>query len=70
MKIQGIDHVALTVSDLATAMRFYHEVFGFPILDGQLYLLICLLRQSCPHHVIVKNVGTEQFCYHFAYSFR
>lgn len=44
MKIQGIDHVVLTVSDLAAAMRFYHDVFGFPILDGQLTNGVVTLR--------------------------
>ena len=33
MKIKRIDHIVLTVSDLARAVRFYHEVFDMPILE-------------------------------------
>ena len=36
MKINGIDHVVITVSDLAAAMNFYHEVFSLPIINGQM----------------------------------
>ena len=33
MKIKRLDHIVLTVSDLAKATRFYHEVFDMPILE-------------------------------------
>jgi len=33
LKIKRLDHIVLTVSDLARATRFYHEVFDMPILE-------------------------------------
>ncbi|MHA8110162.1 VOC family protein [Lactobacillaceae bacterium Melli_B4] len=33
MKIKDIDHLTITVSNLATSMRFYHEVFDLPIVN-------------------------------------
>lgn len=33
MKIKRLDHLTLTVSDLARSTRFYHEVFDMPILE-------------------------------------
>ncbi|ANI98369.1 VOC family protein [Pediococcus pentosaceus] len=32
MNIREIDHITLTVSDIARSERFYHEVFDMPIL--------------------------------------
>lgn len=32
MKIKRIDHIVLTVTNLASASRFYHEVFDMPVL--------------------------------------
>ena len=32
MNIREIDHITLTVSDVARSTRFYHEVFDMPIL--------------------------------------
>lgn len=80
MKIQGIDHVALTVSDLATAMRFYHEVFGFPILDGQLTNGVVTLRcgqqlirlqkadRPTPLKAVKPTVGAADMCFDAADS--
>ncbi|CAJ1229033.1 VOC family protein [Lactiplantibacillus xiangfangensis] len=36
MNIRDIDHITLTVTDIARSLRFYHEVFDLPILtfDG------------------------------------
>jgi catechol 2,3-dioxygenase-like lactoylglutathione lyase family enzyme len=33
MNIREIDHITLTVSDVARSERFYHEVFDMPILE-------------------------------------
>lgn len=44
MKISGIDHVVITVSDLGAAMNFYHKVFGLPIIDGRLDNGVVTLR--------------------------
>lgn len=33
MNIREIDHITLTVSDIAKSERFYHEVFDMPILE-------------------------------------
>ncbi len=44
MKISGIDHVVITVSDLAAATNFYHKVFGLPVIDGRLTNGVVTLR--------------------------
>lgn len=33
MKFKRVDHLVLTVNDIAQAVRFYHEVFDLPIID-------------------------------------
>lgn len=33
MNIREIDHITLTVTDIARSERFYHEVFDMPILE-------------------------------------
>jgi catechol 2,3-dioxygenase-like lactoylglutathione lyase family enzyme len=33
MNIREIDHITLTVSDIARSERFYHEVFDMPVLE-------------------------------------
>ncbi|MFT8393625.1 MAG: VOC family protein [Liquorilactobacillus ghanensis] len=33
MKIKRVDHLILTVTDIARAIRFYHEVFDMPIIN-------------------------------------
>lgn len=33
MKIKRVDHLVLTVTDIAKAIRFYHEVFDMPIIN-------------------------------------
>ncbi|AUJ31232.1 MAG: VOC family protein [Liquorilactobacillus nagelii] len=33
MKIKRVDHLVLTVNDVARAIRFYHEVFDMPIIN-------------------------------------
>jgi catechol-2,3-dioxygenase len=33
MKFKRVDHLVLTVNDIAKAVRFYHEVFDMPIID-------------------------------------
>lgn len=50
MKMRRIDHVVLTVSDLAAARRFYHEVFDMPVLDQQTTENCVTLR--CGHQLI------------------
>lgn len=37
MNIREIDHITLTVSDVARSERFYHEVFDMPILENAEY---------------------------------
>ncbi|WP_318765707.1 VOC family protein [Lactiplantibacillus carotarum] len=32
MNIRDIDHITLTVTDIARSLRFYHEVFDLPII--------------------------------------
>ncbi|KRL05668.1 VOC family protein [Liquorilactobacillus oeni] len=32
MNIKRIDHIVLTVTDIARTLRFYHEVFDMPII--------------------------------------
>ncbi|VDG19052.1 VOC family protein [Lactiplantibacillus mudanjiangensis] len=36
MNIREIDHIVLTVTDIARSLRFYHEVFDLPVItfDG------------------------------------
>ena len=34
MNIRDIDHITITVSDIARSERFYHEVFDMPILEN------------------------------------
>jgi len=36
LNIRDIDHIVLTVTDIARSLRFYHEVFDLPIItfDG------------------------------------
>lgn len=33
LKIKRVDHLILTVTDIARAIRFYHEVFDMPIIN-------------------------------------
>lgn len=61
MKMRRIDHVVLTVSDLDTARRFYHEVFDMPVLDDQTTADVVTLR--CGHQLIrlqTKDRPTDQ----------
>lgn len=37
MNIREIDHITLTVADVARSARFYHEVFDMPILTDAPY---------------------------------
>ncbi len=37
MNIREIDHITLTVADVARSERFYHEVFDMPILTDAPY---------------------------------
>lgn len=50
MKMRRIDHLVLTVSDLARSRRFYHEVFDMPIIDKQTTDQVITLR--CGHQLI------------------
>ena len=47
MKIKRLDHIVLTVSDLAQAERFYHEVFDMPVIKDQTTEDVITLR--CGH---------------------
>ena len=50
MKISRIDHIVLTVSDVAQATRFYHEVFDMPVIQQQSTAKVTTLR--CGHQLI------------------
>ena len=50
MKIKRLDHIVLTVSDLAQAERFYHEVFDMPVIKDQTTEDVITLR--CGHQLI------------------
>ncbi|MFK5675548.1 VOC family protein [Ligilactobacillus sp. LYQ60] len=50
MKISRIDHIVLTVSDVAQATRFYHEVFDMPVIQQQSTTGVTTLR--CGHQLI------------------
>lgn len=50
MKISRIDHIVLTVSDIAQATRFYHEVFDMPVIQQQSTAEVTTLR--CGHQLI------------------
>ena len=50
MKISRIDHIVLTVSDVAQATRFYHEVFDMPVIQQQSTAEVTTLR--CGHQLI------------------
>ena len=51
MKIKRLDHIVLTVSDLAQAERFYHEVFDMPVIKDQTTEDVITLR--CGHCVLI-----------------
>ncbi len=36
-QITGVDHVALTVRDLAASVTFYHEILGLELLNSEEY---------------------------------
>lgn len=50
MKMRRIDHIVLTVSNLAASRRFYHEVFDMPIIKEQTTDEVITLR--CGHQLI------------------
>lgn len=72
MKIKDIDHITLTVTDMAATLRFYHEVFDMPIIDGddnQHYVLcgkqaIKLQVVDQPNLPVAKipTPGSADFC--------
>jgi catechol 2,3-dioxygenase-like lactoylglutathione lyase family enzyme len=72
MKIRDIDHITLTVSDIARSLRFYHEVFDMPIIetaDGRQTVLcgkqaIKFQVTENPHLPIAQNptIGAADFC--------
>lgn len=58
MKIRRIDHIVLTVSDLARSRRFYHEVFDMPVIDSQSNDAVITLR--CGHQLIRLQKAERQ----------
>ena len=50
MRVRRLDHIVLTVSDIAAAERFYHEVFDMPIIADQSDDHVTTLR--CGHQLI------------------
>ena len=56
MKIKRLDHIVLTVSDLAKATRFYHEVFDMPILEES--ETVVTLR--CGHQLLKLLLGLNK----------
>ena len=50
MRVRRLDHIVLTVSDIAAAERFYHEVFDMPIIADQSDDQVTTLR--CGHQLI------------------
>ena len=50
MRVRRLDHIVLTVSDIAKSTRFYHEVFDMPIIEDQTDENVTTLR--CGHQLI------------------
>lgn len=50
MRVKRLDHIVLTVSDIAKATRFYHETFDMPIISEQTTSEVTTLR--CGHQLI------------------
>lgn len=73
MKIKDMDHITLTVTDLARSTRFYHEVFDMPVIetdDGRQTLLcgkqaIKLQLVDHPHLPVAgkPTPGSADFCF-------
>lgn len=56
MKIKRLDHIVLTVSDLARATRFYHEVFDMPVIEDLSDETKTTLH--CGHNLLVLQTTT------------
>ncbi len=58
MKTSGLDHVVLTVTDLERARRFYGDLLGFEIREGEepeypagaLYFVVGGVEITLVHH--------------------
>lgn len=72
MKIKDIDHITLTVTDLAATLRFYHEVFDMPIIEtddgrqsvlcGKQAIKFQLTKQPHPPVAAAPTPGSADFC--------
>lgn len=68
VRIRRLGHVGLTVSDVATATRFYTEVWGLAVStrggDGAIYLRAA----TEDHHVLALYPGAGRALHHVAFE--
>ena len=57
IRVRGINHVTLAVSDLKRSVEFYQGLFGMPVLNRQGTSAISLQIGSGPQHVGLSSAG-------------
>lgn len=69
LKLNGFDHVALTVSDVARSIRFYQEVLGLEQIERPAFPFPGAwfgLGNGHALHLIGKDVAANDSSHHFA----